>query len=136
MVHGMARVIEYTAAPVVDRGDGIQSVRLSDPPLPGQRFVMGITSFPPGTGLALHSHNTVEQVTVLDGSAEAEIEGRRHRLHPYDTTQVPPGVPHRFANAGDVPMRIMWVYGDTEVTRTFTETGDTVAQMAPFRPSP
>jgi len=130
IVPGMAEVIEYAAAPIIERGDGIQSVRLTDPPLPGQRFVMGITSFPPGTALALHSHNTVEQVTVLEGSALVELEGRRQLLRPYDTTQVPAGLPHRFANAGDGPMRILWVYGDTEVTRTFTETGETVSQLA------
>lgn len=129
----MAELIEYAAAPVVERGDGIQSVRLTDPPLPGQPFVMGITSFPAGTGLAFHSHNTVEQVTVLEGSAVVELEDRQQLLRPYDTTQVPAGRSHRFANAGDGPMRILWVYGDTEVTRTFTETGETVSQLAPLR---
>ncbi|MGH9213299.1 MAG: cupin domain-containing protein [Acidimicrobiales bacterium] len=125
----MAQLIEFAGAPVVERGDGILSVRLTDPPLPGQGFVMGITSFPPGTGLAFHSHNTVEQVTVLEGSAVVELEGRRHRLRPYDTTQVPAGQSHRFVNAGDGPMRILWVYGAVEVTRTFTETGETVDQL-------
>jgi hypothetical protein len=26
-------------------------------------------------------------------------------------------------------MRILWVYGATDVTRTFTETGETISQM-------
>jgi quercetin dioxygenase-like cupin family protein len=125
----MAELIEFAGAPVIERGDGIQSVRLTDPPLPGQAFVMGITTFPPGTGLAFHSHNTVEQVTVLEGSAVVELEGQQHRLQPYDTTQVPAGRSHRFVNAGESRMRILWVYGDTEVTRTFTETGETVSQL-------
>ncbi|HEX6236064.1 MAG TPA: cupin domain-containing protein [Acidimicrobiales bacterium] len=129
----MGVLIEYESAPVVERGDGIRSVRLTDPPLPGQPFVMGVTSFPPGTGLAFHSHNTVEQVTVLEGLAAFELEDDRHLLRPYDTTQVAAGRSHRFANAGDGPMRILWVYGGTEVTRTFTETGETVSQLAPIR---
>lgn len=131
----MAEVIEFAGAPVVQRGDGIESVRLTNPPLPGQRFVMGITTFPPGTGLAFHSHNTVEQVTVLEGTAVVDLEGRSQMLSPYDTTQVPAGESHRFVNAGDGFMRILWVYGDTEITRTFTETGETVAQLAPLPPS-
>ena len=49
---------------------------------------------------------------------------------PYDTTQIVPGEVHRFINTGDVPMRILWVYGSTEVTRTFTETGETVPQFS------
>jgi MFS family permease len=128
---GMAELIEFAGAPVIERGDGIESIRLTDPPLPGQPFVMGITTFPPATGLAFHSHNTVEQVTVLEGSAVVEFDGQRHRLSPYDTTLVPAGQSHRFVNAGAGRMRILWVYGDTEVTRTFTETGETVSQLAP-----
>ena len=43
-------------------GDGIESVRLTPTPLEGQGFTVGITSFPPGTSIRLHSHNTIEQV--------------------------------------------------------------------------
>jgi quercetin dioxygenase-like cupin family protein len=125
----MAELIEFAGAPVVERGDGIETVRLTETPLPGQPFVMGITSFPPGTGLALHSHNTVEQVTLLEGSGFVEIDGEHRRIRPYDTTQVEAGTPHRFVNDGHGRMRILWVYGDTEVTRTFTETGETVSQL-------
>ena len=129
----MAEVIEFATAPVVARGDGIESVRLTDPPLPGQSFVMGITTFPPGTGLAFHSHNTVEQVTLVEGSGRVDIDldGESHRLRPHDTTHIAADRPHRFVNDGAGPMRILWVYGRTDVTRTFTETGETVAQLAP-----
>jgi quercetin dioxygenase-like cupin family protein len=130
----VGELIEFAGAPVVERGDGIETVRLTDAPLPGQPFVMGITTFPPGTGLALHSHNTVEQVTMLEGSGLVELGGELRPIRPYDTTQVPAGEPHRFVNDGSGRMRILWVYGDTEVTRTFTETGETVSQLAP--PSP
>lgn len=129
----MAELIEFAAARRVERGDGITSVRLTDPPLEGQCFVMGITSFPPGTALPLHSHNTVEQVTVLEGTGIAELNGVQRPAVPYDTTHIPPGEDHRFINDGDGVMRILWVYGSTHVTRTFTETGETVEQFA--RPS-
>jgi quercetin dioxygenase-like cupin family protein len=131
----VARLIEYAEAPRVARGDGIESVRLSEPPLPGQDFVMGITTFPAGTGLPMHSHNTVEQVTVLTGSGFVEMDGVRRRVGPFDTTQVPAAEPHRFVNDGPDVLRILWVYGSTEVTRTFTATGETVAQLAPPPPA-
>lgn len=123
----MGELLKFDSQETVSRGDGIETVRLTDPPLPGQTFIQGITSFPPGTGLARHSHNTVEQVTVLEGSGFAEIDGKKLRLNQYDCTKVPAGEPHFFENDGDSVMRILWVYGATDVTRTFTATGETVA---------
>jgi len=122
-----AKLIEFDKQERIERGDGIETVMFSDPPAPGQSFIMGITSFPPGASLARHSHNTVEQVTLLEGGGLVEIGGVERRLSQYDTTQVPAGEAHRFENDGDSVMRILWVYGNTHVTRTFTDTGETVS---------
>ena len=126
-----ARMIRFDEAVPVARGDGIATVRLTPTLLPDQAFQMGITSFPPGTSIPLHSHNTIEQVTVLEGEGEAELNGQRIAARPYDTTQIPPGEVHRFLNTGTGVMRILWVYGSTHVTRTFADTGETVEQFAP-----
>jgi putative monooxygenase len=131
----MGQLINFGGQEAVSRGDGIETVRLTDPPLPGQTFIQGITSFPPGAGLARHSHNTIEQVTVLEGSGFVEIDGVEHRIGQYDCTKVPAGEPHRFENDGDTVMRILWVYGATDVTRTFTETGETVSNHGTPTPS-
>jgi quercetin dioxygenase-like cupin family protein len=124
-----ARLIVFSDSEAIARGDGIESIRLTPQPLSGQGFSMGITTFPPGTGIRLHSHNTIEQVTVIEGEGIAEIDGARHHARPYDTTQIPPGTNHRFVNTGEGRMRILWVYGSTEVTRTFADTGETVDQF-------
>jgi quercetin dioxygenase-like cupin family protein len=126
----MAELIRFDEAEPVTRGDGILTVRLTPTLLPGQQFQMGITSFPPGTGIPLHSHNTIEQVTVLEGEGEAELNGERVSARPYDTTQIPAGEIHRFLNTGGGVMRILWVYGSAHVTRTFADTGETVEQFA------
>ena len=123
----MGQLIKFTDQAPVERGDGIETIRLSNPPLPDQSFIMGITSFPPGAALPRHSHNTVEQVTLLEGTGIVELNGERLRLQPHDTTKVPAGEPHLFENDSDTVMRILWVYGATDVTRTFTDTGETVA---------
>ncbi len=126
----MAELIVFREQEAVARGDGISSVRLTPEPLEGQGFVVGVTSFPPGTSIPLHSHNTVEQVTVLEGEGIAELGGRALPARPYDTTLIAPGEFHRFINTGDEVMRILWVYGSTHVTRTFADTGETVEQFA------
>lgn len=125
----MADLIIFDDQERIARGDGIESVRLTPAPLADQTFVMGITSFPPGTSIPLHSHNTVEQVTVLEGSGIAVINGQERTARPYDTTQITPGELHRFINTGADLMRILWVYGSTHVTRTFADTGQTVTQF-------
>lgn len=125
----MGNLFRYDDEDRIARGDGIETVRLSPTLLEGQDFQMGTTSFPPGTGLRPHSHNTIEQVTILEGEGEAEIDGERVPVRPYDTTQVPPGEVHRFLNTGDVTMRILWVYGGAYVTRTFADTGETIVQF-------
>ena len=124
-----AKLYKFDQAEPVARGQGIESVRLTPAPLDGQEFTMGVTTFPPGTSIRLHSHNTVEQVTVLEGEGVAVIDGEEIPARPYDTTQIPPGEFHRFINTGVGIMRILWVYGSTEVTRTFADTGETVGQF-------
>ncbi len=125
----MAGFIRFDEAAKVARGEGIESVRLTPTPLEGQGFTMGVTSFPPGTSIRLHSHNTIEQVTVIEGEGLAELNGEQVPARPYDTTQISPGELHRFLNNGETTMRILWVYGSTHVTRTFADTGETVEQF-------
>ncbi|MDX3641604.1 cupin domain-containing protein [Streptomyces sp. MB09-02B] len=90
----------------------------------------GQTVFQPGTGLPLHSHNVEETVLILEGGATAEIDGGFFDLEPGQATWVPAGVPHRFLNRGEGVMRIYWVYGGRDVTRTITATGETFAHLS------
>src|SRR3970282_2263612 len=126
----MAKLIRFDEAEPVARGDGIESIRLTPTPLEGQSFPMGITIFPSGAAIRLHSHNTIEQVTVIEGEGLAELNGEQVPARPFDTTQIAPGEWHRFINTGETVMRILWVYGSTDVTRTFADTGETVEQFA------
>ncbi len=114
-----------------DRGNGVVTI-----PYVGKwncednHVTTGETRFAPGTGLPLHSHNVEESVLILQGEAVAEIGTRSFDLVAGQATWVPAGTPHRFANRGETLMRIYWVYGGRDVTRTMTATGQTVEHLS------
>ena len=114
-----------------DRGTGVRTL-----PYVGRwnaernRVTTGITEFPAGAGIPLHTHNVEESVLILEGQATAVIGEDSVDLEPGDATWAPAGVPHRFANRGQGRMRIYWVYGGREVTRTICATGETFEHLS------
>lgn len=124
-------VIDPLMVEPFDRGNGVVTI-----PYVGRwncsvnRVTTGQTVFRPGTGLPLHSHNVDESVLVVDGLATAQIGADHVDLVPGQATWVPAGVPHRFVNRGDGVLRIYWVYGGRDVTRTITATGETFEHLS------
>jgi quercetin dioxygenase-like cupin family protein len=125
-------VVKVDEVPRLDRGGGISTIPLithwSDA---SASITTGISSYPRGTGAPLHVHNCDEQVTLLEGVGEVEIDGVVTPLVPYDSTYIQAGIRHAFRNTGDEPMKILWIYPTQEVTRTLMETGETVAHLSP-----
>jgi len=124
--------ISYDQIVPFARGDGVETrLMVGKGNADGTPFTTGTTVFPAGCGAPLHSHNCAEQVTILEGSAEAMVDGKLHQLGPMDTSFVPANAPHYFRNTGAARLVILWIYGARDVTRTFTETGETVPHMSP-----
>jgi putative monooxygenase len=120
-------ILHPLTMPTLDRGSGVSTVPLVTRPRGAESFLSGITTFEPGAELPLHTHNCLESVVILQGDAVAEMAGVETALAACDTTIVHADVPHRFRNASDsAPMRILWVYGSTDATRTVLSTAVTV----------
>jgi quercetin dioxygenase-like cupin family protein len=126
-----SKVLRQHEIAAIERGAGVRTT-----PLVGKwnaaanKLTNGITAFAPGTAIPLHTHNVEEAVMVLEGEATAVIDGKRYDLVAGDVTWVPADVPHHFLNRGAGPMRIYWVYGGREVTRTLTATGETFEHLS------
>jgi putative monooxygenase len=130
-----AVVISPSEVEVHDRGGGVRTRYLVTRDVGAREFLSGLTEFDPGASLALHSHNCEESVVVIDGVASFETDGRSVEMRQGDTTWVPAGTVHRFANPSDAPMTILWTYGSAEATRFLVDSGETIPVTPVSRPS-
>ena len=129
-----AAILRPSELPRSDRGGGAFTTPLVSRRVGAMSFINGITEFGPGREVDFHSHNCEESVMVLEGDAILDIEGQEHLLHPFDTTWIPPNVVHRFRNAStDRAMKILWIYGSPDATRTIARTGATQLVSAEHR---
>jgi len=64
-----------------------------------KNLTTGIVRFAAGAQLANHKHTFTESVTLLEGSAVMEVEGRRYVLAPLDNVVIPPGLAHGVKNS-------------------------------------
>lgn len=83
----------------------------------------GYGRFLPGSSLPCHVHQFDESITIVAGTALCQVEGHEYKLSGYDTAFVPEGRAHRFFNASDQPMAMIWVYAGDEPDRTLVDAG-------------
>jgi quercetin dioxygenase-like cupin family protein len=121
-----AMLLQPETLPVHERGGGARTTPLITKAVGTQSFITGYTAFDGGVEIPFHSHNCEESVVLMEGHAILDIDGLAYPLKPHDVTYIPPNVPHRFRNVSKTaPMKILWIYANTEATRTLTTTGVT-----------
>jgi mannose-6-phosphate isomerase-like protein (cupin superfamily) len=126
-----AHVLIAAEIPAIARGNGISTTPLvTAHRVADAGFTTGMSVYPPGEGAPLHHHNCDEQVTLLEGRGEVEIDGDVTPLRPYDSTYIPAGRLHAFRNTGEQPMRILWIYVGNVVTRTFAGSDEEVEHLS------
>ena len=70
----------------------------------------GIQTAQPGYVAPVHAHPYLEILHILDGTAEAWIDGQEDRavlLRKGDTIALPPDTPHAFRVVGDQELRLL-----------------------------
>lgn len=84
-------------------------------------FLFGEARLEPGAqapGLHVHSRED-ESIYVIDGVMTVELDGERVNLHPGDFLVLPRGIPHRFGNLTDEPVRALGVVAPTGIEGYF-----------------
>ncbi|SFB36297.1 Uncharacterized protein, RmlC-like cupin domain [Lentibacillus halodurans] len=89
----------------------------------GARSILtGLATFDPGAGLPCHVHNVEESVTILEGESFCDVAGDRSFVRKFDTSFIPPDIPHRFVNASKTEkLVILWVYSQVNNSLEFVD---------------
>ena len=88
----------------------------------------GIQTCLPGYVAAMHSHPYIEIIHILEGTAEAWVEGqedRKVRLEAGDTIAMPAETPHSFRVVGDKPMRLLGTHVSPKRIVNYRDGGQT-----------
>ena len=115
----------------ITRGEGVASHPMCGIACESDHITTGVSIFQPGVAIPMHYHNCEEMVMVLEGSGECEIDGVVTPMKAQDVGYAPAGIHHCYRNTGSTVMKILWVYGAKDVTRTFSDTGVTVPHLSP-----
>ena len=84
----------------------------------------GIQTSQPGYVAPVHSHPYMEILHILDGVAEAWIDGQddgKVTLRKGDTIAIPPGTPHSFRVVGDKVLRLLGTHASPKRIVNYTD---------------
>jgi 2-keto-3-deoxy-L-rhamnonate aldolase RhmA/quercetin dioxygenase-like cupin family protein len=88
-----------------------------------RNLTTGIVTFAPEAALPYHTHPFSESVTLLEGQATLEVEGRAYRLRPLDNITIPRDTPHAVVNASAGKSAVLHIAMASDApTRTLVST--------------
>ncbi len=123
----VVEVLPFSDIPRVKRGRGIVNHLIASKQIGARAIHSGITFMPARTAVPAHTHNAEEQVTILKGSLKIILDGDVEVVcGKYDSTFISSGVRHELINDTDEEVHALITYGSADVTRTFSDTGETV----------
>ena len=105
--------------PIIGDDEGLTPVRT------------GIQTSQPGYVAPVHSHPYLEILHILDGTAEAWLDGQEDRavmLERGDTIALPPNVLHSFRVVGDRPLRLLGTHASPKRIVNYKDGGPTDAR--------
>jgi quercetin dioxygenase-like cupin family protein len=88
----------------------------------------GIQTSQPGYVAPVHSHPYLEILHILDGAAEAWLEGKEDSkvlLRKGDTIALPPNAPHSFRVVGAEPLRLLGTHVSPQRIVNYRDGGPT-----------
>lgn len=96
-----------------------------------RNLTTGVVTFDPNAELAYHIHPFTESITLLDGQAALEIEGRRYTMGVLDNVTIPIGLAHYVVNTSESKPAIFHIVMATESpTRTLVQRSFPLRNMA------
>jgi 2-keto-3-deoxy-L-rhamnonate aldolase RhmA/quercetin dioxygenase-like cupin family protein len=87
-----------------------------------RNLTTGLVTFAPSARLPYHTHPFSESITVLQGRAVMEVEGRAYELEPLDNVVIPRETPHQARNVSTTENAVLHIAMATHSpTRTLVE---------------
>lgn len=119
--------LKFEDLPAISRGNGIVNKPIAYKKVGAKSLHSGITHMPAHTQVPAHTHNSEEQVTILEGTMRIVLDGEIEVIcNKFDSTFITSGVTHQLFNDSDEEVIAMVTYGTADVNRTFSDTGKTV----------
>lgn len=76
----------------------------------GEYFCQGYSVIYPGGSIPLHTHDTIETYTVLQGEGEITVDNETQPVVPGDSIYIDHSLPHSLVNTGNSDLHVMYVY--------------------------